>query len=89
MPKIGHSISSEDALCPRCQSKRKVSKRWTEKIENAGGFAILEHTQIICTNKDCQAEFEKVIVEDNEKREKIKQGKAMEAAKRAAAKPAE
>jgi hypothetical protein len=86
MPKIGNPISSEDIPCERCHSKRKVSKKWTEKIENTGGFMVIEHTQIICTNKECQAEFDKTVLADAEKREKLKQTKIDGAAKRAAEK---
>ncbi len=87
MPKIGNPKSSVDIPCERCGSKRKVSKKWTEKIENSGGFMVLEHTQIICTNKECQAEFDKLVLADEAKREKLKQTKLDNAAKRASETP--
>ena len=72
MPKIGNSKSSKDLPCDRCGSKRKVSKKWTEKIKNASGYMVLEHVQIICTNSECQKEFEKKLLQEELKREKIK-----------------
>lgn len=79
MPKIGNPKSSTDIPCERCHSKRKVGKKWTEKIENMSGFMILEHTQIVCTNKVCQAEFDKALLIEEEKREKLKQAKLQRA----------
>jgi len=75
MPKIGNSISSEDMPCDRCGSRRRVSKTWTEKIKNTNGFMVLRHTQIVCTNKECQSAFEKIMLEDIQKREKLKLSK--------------
>jgi hypothetical protein len=83
MPKIGNSIPNEEMPCPRCGSKRKVLKKWKEKIQNSSGFMTLEHTQIICTNKTCQQEFDDVIAADALKREKLKQIKLDDAAKKA------
>jgi hypothetical protein len=83
MPKIGNSISPSDIPCDRCGSKRKVSKAWTEKIKSDHGVMILEHKEIICTNKVCQAEFEAVLKKENEKRAKIHQIKVDNDAKRA------
>lgn len=75
MPKIGNPRLSKDIPCERCHSKRKVGKKWTEKIKNASGFMVLEHIQIVCTNKECQVEFERKLVEEEIKREKIKEGR--------------
>lgn len=90
MPKIGNSKSSSEILCERCNSKRKVSKSWTEKIKNDYGFMTLEHSQIICTNNICQAEFEVNMNKEIELREKLKQGRIDNALKRSSenAKPA-
>ena len=73
MPKIGNQKTVSEVPCERCNSKRRVSKTWTEKIKNDHGFMILQHSQIVCTNKVCQSEFEKVMNEDILKREKLKQ----------------
>lgn len=86
MPKIGDYKTSTDSLCTRCGGKRKVSKKWTEKIQNSGGFMTLNHTEYVCTNKECQAEFDRVLASENLKREKLKQIKIDDAAKRAAIK---
>lgn len=75
MPKIGNSRPTSEVLCVRCKSKRRVSKTWTEKILNDNGFMILQHTQYICTNKECQNAFDKALLEDVKKREKLKQMK--------------
>lgn len=75
MPKIGNPKAITDILCDRCNSKRKVAKTWTEKIKNTGGYMILQHSKIVCTNKECQFAFEKIILEDARKREKLKQAK--------------
>lgn len=82
MPKIGNHKPATATKCIRCGSKRKVSKTWTEKIKNDHGFMTLYHTQIICTNKDCQKEFDKNLKEETLKREKLKQTRTEEAAKR-------
>jgi len=73
MPKIGNPKSNKDIPCERCHSKRKVGKKWTEKVKNMSGYMILEHVQIVCTNKECQAEFEKRLIEEEVKREKLKE----------------
>ena len=78
MPKIGNPVSSSDMPCPRCNSRRKISKVWTEVIKNDHGSMVLRHTQTICTNKECQAAFDKLIAEDILKREKLKQLKLMQ-----------
>jgi hypothetical protein len=88
MPRIGNPKLSKDSLCERCNSKRRVSKTWTEKIKNPNGFMTLYHTQIVCTNKECQSAFEKTILADIEKREKLKMAKLEDAAKRLATKTA-
>lgn len=88
MPKIGNSIPSSEELCVRCKSKRKISKTWTEKIENNHGFMLLKHTQTICTNKECQAEFEKILLAEEQKRDKLRQIKLDNDARRVAAKAA-
>jgi len=86
MPKIGNSKPNEEMPCVRCGSPKKVAKRWTEKVKNTSGFMVLEHAQIVCTNKECQAEFDAVILADAQKREKLKQIKLEDSARRQAAK---
>ena len=87
MPKIGNSKSSSELLCERCNSQRKISKAWTEKIKNDYGFMTLEHTQIICTNNTCQAEFEVNMNKELKLREKLKQDRIDNALKRSSEKP--
>ncbi len=87
MPKIGNPKSITEIACDRCGAKRKVSKTWIEEIKNDHGVMILRHTQVICTNKECQSAFEKTILADIEKREKIKKAKLDHSAKSITIKP--
>ncbi len=75
MPKIGNPIESVDKKCDRCGSKRIVKKTWTEKIKNDSGFMTLQHTLVVCTNKECQKAFEKVAADEAMKKEKIRLAK--------------
>lgn len=45
--------------CERCGSPKRISKTWKETIETALGKQTIEVSQVTCTNKDCQAEFDK------------------------------
>lgn len=81
MPTIGNNINHVDTLCERCHSKKKMAKQWTEKIENSAGFMTLVHKQMVCTNKECQAEFDKNLAAEAAKREKIKLAKQKTATK--------
>lgn len=69
MPKIGNNKPYAQKPCDRCGSKRKVTKTWTERIENSYSFMTLYHSQVICTNKDCQKELEEVERKEKEKRD--------------------
>jgi len=84
MPKIGNSVSSSEIPCERCNSKRRVKKVWTEKIKNDHGVMILQHTEIVCTNKECQKAFDKKIVEETAKRAKLHEIKMENMARRVA-----
>ncbi len=68
MPKIGNHVPASELPCSRCNSKKRVSKKWTEKVPNFSGYMVLYHTEFKCTNKECQEEFDKLIAADNEKR---------------------
>jgi len=72
MPKIGNTIAYVDRPCDRCGSKRKISKTWTEKIKNPNSTMVLENTQVVCTNKECQEAFDRAEMKEKEKREKRK-----------------
>lgn len=85
MPQIGNQKLFEEVPCDRCGSPRKIAKTWTEKIKNDHSTMTISHKQIVCTNKECQKEFDNVIKKDAEKREKLKQAKEEDTAKRAAA----
>jgi len=72
MPKIGNNVPYSEKPCDRCGSKRKVAKTWTEKIKTANSTMVLENSQVICTNKECQAAFDRAELKEREKREKRK-----------------
>lgn len=86
MPAIGNPILASDQLCIRCNSKRRVAKTWTEKIKNDHGGMTLVHKKIVCTNKVCQEEFDKALLEETQKRAKLYQAKLDTIAKRQALK---
>lgn len=58
--------------CDRCGSKKRVSKTWKEMVATYTGELEVEYSQIVCTNQQCQAEFDKQILEDVKKREVIR-----------------
>ncbi len=63
------NTSYTDSPCPRCGSKQKIARTWKEKIPMySGGFTIAECTQIVCTNKECQKEFDINLEKENQKR---------------------
>ncbi len=82
MPKIGNFISSSEIPCDRCGNKRKVSKVWTEKLKNDHGVMIIRHSEIICTNVDCQSNFDKKLKEEVKKRRKLEKTKLENAVQR-------
>lgn len=61
-----------DRPCERCGSDRIISRTWSETVESVYGKSTLKMSQIICTNKECQAEFDKnraeEVVRINEKK---------------------
>lgn len=65
-----------DQPCERCGSKRKVAKKWKETLPTFSGTTVVEYSQIICTNKVCQAESEKEQLKDSQKREEMRTQKA-------------
>lgn len=61
--------------CPRCGSKQRISKRWKEKVATFSGSITVDCSQIICTNKVCQAAFDKNLLEETQKREQQRKKK--------------
>lgn len=70
MPRIGNPVNHADLPCSRCNSKRKIVKEWDETIKTDHSTMTVHHTKIICTNKECQAAFDKVLKDEENKREK-------------------
>lgn len=63
-------IAYVDQPCDRCGSKRYIARTWKEKIPTySGGFTVVECTQIKCSNKVCQKEFEQRQADETAKRE--------------------
>ena len=48
-----------DQPCDRCGSRKIVSKTWEEKLQTSLGDTIIEVSQTICSNKECQEQFNK------------------------------
>lgn len=67
-----------DEVCVRCGSKKIISKTWKETLETFAGTSELEISQIVCTNKKCQEQFEISLAQDMKKREEAKEKKAVE-----------
>lgn len=83
IPKDMKTSSYIDFPCPRCGSKQRISKRWKEKVATFSGSITVDCSQIVCTNKTCQAAFDKNLIEETKKREaqKIKKEEQDEARK--------
>lgn len=74
MPKIiSASLSYDNQPCNRCGSKRRISKTWKETLPKlTGGFVVQIHSQIVCTNSVCQAEFDRKLFEEVQKRKDLR-----------------
>lgn len=74
MPVISkRSDSYLEKPCARCGSKKRISKKWKEKIPTfSGKITIVDFSQIVCTNKVCQVAFDKELIEEAKKREILK-----------------
>lgn len=66
-----------DQPCERCGSKKRISKTWKEKVPTFTGTTVVEYSQIVCSQKDCQMAFDKDQLEQTEKREAIKHTKEL------------
>lgn len=72
------------STCSRCGSPNYVVKTWIETIETRSGKSKLTHSQLACTNKECQKNFEIKRTEEIKKREEIKMKNEAYAAKKKA-----
>ncbi len=61
-----------DLPCERCGSKKKVAKKWKEKIPTFTGTTVVEYSQIVCTNADCQKALEVLLEKEAQKREAVR-----------------
>lgn len=64
-----------DQPCPRCGSKKRISKTWKETLPTFSGTTTVDCMQIVCTNDNCQAAFDKNLLEETEKRNIIRMKK--------------
>ncbi len=74
--------STISSLCVRCKKPEKVAKTWVEVIETRIGKSKLIHSQIVCSDKQCQKEFEENLAEDIRKKEELKMKNEIYAKKR-------
>ncbi len=59
--------------CERCGGKKFIARTWKEKVPTySGKFTEVEYSQIECTNRECQAEFEKKQADETKKKEAIR-----------------
>lgn len=70
------------SLCARCGKPEKIAKTWVEVIETRIGKSKLVHTQISCSDKECQKRFEENLAEDIRKKEELKMRNEIYAKKR-------
>lgn len=60
--------SYADFPCPRCGSKQRIAKTWKEKVKTFSGIVEVDCSQLVCTNEECQKQFEKNLREDQKKK---------------------
>lgn len=58
--------------CARCGKPEIIAKTWVELIETKIGKSKLTHTQIACSDKECQKLFEENRAMDVKKKEELK-----------------
>jgi hypothetical protein len=76
--RISNRVYSEFP-CKRCGSKTYIGNVRKEKIVTHAGISVIEHSEIICTNKVCQSAFVKNRMEDAERYQEIKLAKEKKA----------
>ena len=52
------SLNYVNQPCDRCGSKKRVAKTWKETLKTAAGVSILQVSQVVCTNDECQKSFD-------------------------------
>lgn len=67
-------LSYFDQPCKRCGSKKRISKTWNEEYKTTFGSSKVEISQIVCTNDNCQEQFdlnrEKEILQEVSRKQK-------------------
>lgn len=72
MPNISSGNAYLNVPCERCGGKRRTAKTWKETIPTLMGSTVVEYSQIVCKNKECQEEFDKHLIKETKKREVIR-----------------
>lgn len=57
--------------CNRCGGPRILKKSWKEERETYAGTTEVEVSKIVCTNNECQEQFELSLVKAAEKRQEL------------------
>lgn len=65
-------ISYADQPCERCGSKKSIVQKKKVKTSTFNEAAVVEYSQIICTNKACQMEWEAKLLEKMQKDNAVK-----------------
>ena len=72
---INNAYAYSQQRCERCGSKKRISRKWEEKIPTLTGTTIVKCAQFICTNVVCQAAFDKNLRAELKKRQAIRRKK--------------
>jgi hypothetical protein len=62
-------------ICIRCGKPRVVGKIWKEKIAIYGSNSLIEHTDWVCSDKECQKLVEKELAQRHQNTLKIEKAK--------------
>lgn len=65
-------VNSYITPCIRCGTARIVSKKWSEKIKTYSGFTLVEYTDTVCPNPECQKVVDKEFAVQKKKRDKMR-----------------
>ena len=61
-----------DQPCERCGSKKTIIKVRKGRTQTLSGSAAIEYSQIVCTNNECQKQFEMKLEERIQKEELVR-----------------
>jgi len=61
-----------DQPCERCGNKKTIIKVRKGRTQTLSGSAAIEYSQIVCTNNECQKQFEMKLEERIQKEELVR-----------------